>query len=301
MFIINMNDASIVDSDLLVTFLAVADHRNVTHAANALGRTQSAISIQIRKLEERLGASLFQRQPRGVTLTEEGQRLVPAARRVAQELGSIGAMFAEPLTGRLRLGIPGDYNVTALEAVLAAFAARHPGVEVSVHSGYSIGYPAAIRSGDLDLALYTAHPGEDIGEVLLAEDTVWAAGERYRFDPREPVPLALFERQCWWHDIAVKAMEQARQSYRIAYSSENAVGVMAAISAGLAVGVLNESAVTDGMRRLAGPACFSPLPQSRLLLLEGDRIPADLSAAMKDALRAAVRAPARAVTRQARS
>ena len=142
-----------VDGEGLRSFLAVAQAGNLTQAAADLGRTQSAVSVQIRKLEERLAVSLFARQARGMALTEAGERLLPAARRALAELGRIGALFSEPLSGRIRVGFPDDYGVPILERVLAAFAARHPAVEVSVHCGFSVGFPEAIRRKELDLAL----------------------------------------------------------------------------------------------------------------------------------------------------
>ena len=99
-----------LDPDWLRTFLAVAEKRNVTRAADALGRTQSAVSVQLRKLESALSTKLFQRQARGMALTEAGHALVPAARRALDELDRIGDLFSAPLSGRLRVGIPDDYG-----------------------------------------------------------------------------------------------------------------------------------------------------------------------------------------------
>jgi DNA-binding transcriptional LysR family regulator len=104
--VMKQNERSRLDSDLLQTFLVVAEARNITRAADRLGRTQSAISVQIQKLEDALSAKLFRREARGMTLTEAGEALLPAARRALGEIERIGDLFAKPLLGRVRVGIP---------------------------------------------------------------------------------------------------------------------------------------------------------------------------------------------------
>ena len=277
-----------LDSDLLTTFLAVAETGNVTHAGHAVGRTQSAVSVQIRKLEDALGVRLFDRQARGVVLTENGQDLVPAARRALGEINRIGRMFKERLTGRIRVGIPDDYGVSVLERVLARFSARHPGVEVSVRCGFSVGFPEAVQRGTLDLAVHTASPGEETGTLLMTERTVWAAAREWRADPEIPPPLALFDRQCWWRDAAIDALNRAGMRYRIAYSSESVAGVKAAIAAGLAVGVLNAGTLGDGLRALTPEDGFPSLPDSALRLICADGLDPAIGQAMEAAIKDAL-------------
>ena len=284
----NENERLPLSSEWLRSFLAVAEAGNVTHAAERLGRTQSAISVQIRKLEEGISARLFARQARGMVLTEEGQRLLPAARRALNELGRIGELFSRPLKGRVRVGIPGDYSVEVLERVLAGFAERHPGVEVSVRSGFSVSFPEAVRRQELDMAVYTATPGEPLGKPLLQEETLWVAARAFSVTDDEPVPLALFERACWWRDAAIEAMERAGRRYRVAYSSESVAGVKAAIGAGLAVGVLSACSLDGSLRVLSEEEGFLPLPQSTLVFLVGKAAEQSVAQEMERAIRTAL-------------
>ena len=277
-----------LDSDLLRTFLAVADAGNVTRAGDALGRTQSAISVQIRKLETALSAQLFHRQARGMSLTEAGRVLVPAAEKVLGDMVRIGDLFSAPLSGEVRVGIPDDYGASVLERVLATFTARHPGVEVSVRCGFSVGFPEAVKRNELDLAVYAADPSETFGDLLVTERTVWVASPALILDAAEPVPLALFDRACWWREAAITALEQAGRPYRIAYSSESAAGVKAAITAGLAVGVLAETTMEPSMRTLSENEGFPALPPSALVLLRREATTTEASAAMEAAIRAAI-------------
>ena len=119
--IVSMNQIERLDIDAaaLRTFLAVAEAGNVTHAAAALGRTQSAVSVQLRKLEAALAVRLFDRRARGMGLTEAGETLLPAARRALAEVERIAGLFAQPLSGRIRVGIPDDYWGEAVKAVVS--------------------------------------------------------------------------------------------------------------------------------------------------------------------------------------
>ncbi|EWY38272.1 hypothetical protein N825_13775 [Skermanella stibiiresistens SB22] len=282
----NKNERSRIESDLLQTFLIVAEARNLTRAADGLGRTQSAISVQIRKLEDALSVKLFHREARGMTLTEAGETLLPAAKRALSEIDRIGDLFAKPLLGRVRVGIPEDYGTGVLEKVLATFAARHPAVEVIVRCGFSGRFPNAIERGELDLAVHAADPLDRVGTVLLTERTIWVAHPELKLDPAEPAPLALFDRDCWWRDSAIKALERIGRPYRIAYTSESISGVKAAISAGLAVGVLAESTVEPPMRVLRESDHFPALPPSALILRRREAV-TEASLAMEAAIRSA--------------
>ncbi len=280
-------DSSLVNSDLLRSFLAVAEIGNVTHAAAAIGRTQSAVSLQIQKLEGVFSVQLFERGSRGVLLTDEGQRLLPAARKALAEIDRVGALFSDPLAGRIRVGIPDDYNETILEKALARFAARYNDVEVFVRSGCTAGFPNAIKRGELDLAIFSAGPN-DPEKTFFSEPTVWAAGAEMLLDRNVAVPLALFDRDCWWRDVATSALDQAGRSWRLAYQSENYTSVKAAISAGLAVGILARSAVEDSMQILGEPEGFPPLPPTSLSLLKGPNAAIRVVQEMEKALRSAI-------------
>ena len=223
-----------------------------------------------------------------MALTEQGHSLLPAARNAVIQINRIGDLFSTPLTGRIRIGIPDDYGISILEKVLASFAARHPGVTVFVQCAFSVGFPEAIRQGELDLAVYAAEPTASIGELLFKEPTVWVASATAKLDPDEPVPLALFDRECWWRDTAIDTLEKAGRSYRVAYSSESVAGVKAAIGAGLAVGALAAGTVGDGMRILEEREGYPPLPSSSLVLLQGKMTDTGATEAMKTAIRAAL-------------
>lgn len=271
-----MNSSRSLDSDLLRSFLTVARHRNVTRGAEALHRTQSAVSIQIKRLEECLGVTLFRREPRGVSLTEAGERLWLAAERIVNDLDQTVRTFrADPIGGLVRVGIPDEYGTDVLPKILADFTARYPAVEVFVQCGFSVDFPDAIERGKLDLAVFADASGPGGSGQLIQDPTVWVASRQYQCLNDEPVPLALFERSCWWRDMAIEALENAGQPYRVVFSSESVAGIKAAIATGLAVGVLARSTVESSMHVFDEQHGFPRLPDSVLRLQRGkDSLPA---------------------------
>ncbi|MEM7226615.1 MAG: LysR substrate-binding domain-containing protein [Pseudomonadota bacterium] len=280
-------DDTLISSDLLRTFLAVAAVGNVTQAASTIGRTQSATSLQIQKLEAALSVQLFERGSRGVLLTEHGKKLLPAARRALEEIDRVGALFSDPLAGRVRVGIPDDYNETILEKALASFSARHRDVEVFVRSGCTAGFPDAIRRQELDLAIYSAGT-MDRDKTFFSEPTVWAASAEFTLSRNEPVPLALFDRDCRWREVPTEALDRADRAWRLAYLSENFTSVKAAIAAGLAVGILAKSALEGSMRVLGQRSGFPALPNTCLSLLKredrSDQVVDEMEKAIREAI-----------------
>lgn len=280
----NRNERLPLNSDLLRSFVTIAESGNLTVAAGRLHRTQSAISVQLRNLEADLGVTLFARTPKGMVLTDEGDRLLPKAKSILSALKDASALFETPLTGRIRIGIPDDFDDTVLEGTLVDFSRRHPGVDVVATSGCTSGFPAAIRNGTLDLAVYSG-PENDTGETLAVETTVWAAGRTARLATNAPVPLAILDRGCWWRDLPVKALEGQGRDYTVAFKSASFGSLRAAIRAGFAVGVLPQSCVTESVRVLSKAEGFPSLPKSRRSILIRPGAAQELTSAMADAIR----------------
>lgn len=277
-----------LDSEALRFFEMVARCGNVTRAAVRLHRTQSAVSVQIRKLEEDLGQSLFNREPRGMSLTAAGERLLASSKPILALLDqAAAAMVSDPLEGTVRVGIPDDYGSELLATILADFASLHPNVEVNITCGFSASFSEQVTDGELDLAVYAGETGEGRREILLTEQTVWAAGRSAPLDLSAPLPLALFDRACWWRDAVLDALSSSGINYRVAYTSESVAGVKAAIAAGLAIGILARSTVEPAMRILGAADGLPPLPASNLIMLKHKHAPAGPTEAMMQAIRRA--------------
>lgn len=283
----NKIERSAPNSEWLRTFVVIAECGNLTHAAERLNKTQSAISVQLRKLEDTLRVSLFDRHVRGMTLSESGEKLLPVARRALVELHKAARLFEQPLMGRIRVGIPDDFDDTILEFALAAFSERNPGVEIVAVSGCTSGYAEAVSGGELDIAVCSG-PDQVPGEPLPSEPTVWASSSSFVYDDDAPVPLALLDRDCWWREMPSRALDREGRAWKITYKSESFSSLRAAIRSGLAVGALPIASVTPEMRILSREDGMPALPSSKRAILVGNQVPSSLTTAMANALRNAV-------------
>ncbi len=185
-----------IDTELLRSFVAIADHGGFTRAAEAVNRTQSAVSMQMKRLEEDvLQRPLFERSGRQVRLTAEGQVLLGYARRILKLHGEVITTLRQPhMVGAVRIGTPDDYVMRFLPGILARFAQAYPLVQVEVHcepSGQLLGRK------DLDLTIVTREPGTEIGQLLRQERFVWAEAAGFDLHQQRPIPLAMFNSGCF--------------------------------------------------------------------------------------------------------
>lgn len=278
--------AHMLDSDQLRTFLAIADTGSFTRAADIVHKTQSAVSMQMKRLEERLGREIFARDGRASKLTEDGERLLDYARRIVRLNTECVTSFAETdLVGRVRLGLPDDYADRYLPEILATFSRSNPRAEVTVVCEPTPMLVEQVRAGELDLAIITHVDGRGQSEVLRSEQLLWVSSARHCVHDESVLPLALGRPTCNWRSSAVQALEEAGRSFRVAYISWNSTAVGAAVLAGLAVGVLPESAIRPGMRILGARDGFPALPSCKIGLVQGVREPNELADALADQIR----------------
>jgi DNA-binding transcriptional LysR family regulator len=256
-----------LDSDLLRMFVAIADSGNVTRAAGDIGRTQSAVSLQLKRLEENVGKPLFNRGPRGVTLTEGGNQLLPYARRIVGLMDeTTAAMRRKPLDGLVRIGIPEEYGHTVLPRALAAFAESHPSVDVTVLCGYTAQQMAALENDALDLAVVFDWSAQVHGEVLFVDPTVWVTSDAHRLHERNPIPIGVYGRSNWCREFAIRSLEQHSLPYRIAYTCDTSGGLKIAVTAGLGIAPLSRSNIPADCRELTVDDGFPPIDSSRVVL-----------------------------------
>ncbi len=256
-----------LDSDLMRSFLAVADTGSVTAAADRVGRTQSAVSMQIRRLEDSLGQPLFHRLPRGVALTARGAQLMPYARRVTSLLDEAAAALREkPLAGPVRIGIPDEYAETVLPRALAAFSERHPAVDVMVRVDFSAPQVAALMADKLDLAV--VYDCSDItgDEVLCVDPTVWVTSISHAQHLQKPVPVGLYFGSDWCRDFAVRSLEQQSIPWRMGFECDTSGSLRIAARAGLAIAPLSRSTIPAGCRELTEADGFAVVDRARVLL-----------------------------------
>jgi len=249
-------------TDLLRTFVTVQDHGGFTRAAEALHITQSAVSMQIRRLEEIVGKPLFTRKGRSVTLTPEGETLSRHARHILKlQEEALSALEQPEVKGTVRLGIPDDY-VSFLPPVFTRFSRTYPKVSMEIICRQSSEIHELMRKEDLDIALVTAGCGRPttIGTTVRMEPLVWIASAQKHVEKEDPIPVAMFTDQFFVHRAAVKMLEQTGRSCRIAYSSPSMAGLVAAVHSGLAVALVARVSLPTDVRILGPDDGFPIMP-----------------------------------------
>jgi DNA-binding transcriptional LysR family regulator len=276
----------LLDIDQLRTFVAIADTGSFTRAADIVHKTQSAVSMQMKRLEERLGRPIFQRDGRASRLTEEGDRLLDYARRIVRLNSECLASFAEAeLVGRVRLGLPDDYADRYLPEILARFARSNPRAEVTVSCEPTPNLIDRVQSGDLDLAIITHVDRRGPSEIVRVEQLLWVTSSRHAVHEETPVPLALGRPNCDWRQSATEALESIRRPFRIQYVSWHSTAVGAAVLAGLCISVLPESAIRAGMRILGPSDGYPALPSCKIGLIRNRGEDNPLADALGDHIR----------------
>lgn len=228
-----------LDIEVVRTFVAVFESSSFTRAAALLGRTQPAVSLQVRRLEEQLGFSLFDRTARMVSLTTEGAAFLPQARRLLRLHDEIVAGLGEgDLEGEVRFGAPEDIATAHLPGILGSFARSHPRIRLSVTCDYTANLLDQMSRGLLDLALVKREPlGPDLGVSVWREPLVWVALEA-ELATQDPAPLIIAPAPDIYRKRALAALDAAGRAFRLAFTSPSLAGQLAALRAGLGVGVL---------------------------------------------------------------
>ncbi len=280
-----------LDMTSLRSFLAVAETGGVTRAAGFLNLTQSAVSMQIKRLEESLDVTLLDRTGRGVALTATGEQLLSYARRiVALNDEACGRMTASDYEGEITLGVPHDIVSPAIPPVLRRFAAACPRVRVNLVSSFTKALMEDFEKGAIDLMLTTETGVGPGGETVATRDLVWMGapdGEAWR---RRPLPLA-FENECIFRAAVHKALDRAGVPWTMAVESNSTRSVEAAVSADLAVHAMLDGTLPAPCVAVAHGGALPELGTSRINLYTGRHSVGPVVDELADLLRAAFRVP----------
>ncbi|WP_205678743.1 LysR substrate-binding domain-containing protein [Aquisphaera insulae] len=262
-----------VDSLQLKGFIAIADTGTFGQAAATVNRTQSALSLQIKKLEEQLGCSLFDRSGRRVSLTPQGELFLGYARRMIQLQWEAYSRLREPdVRGEIRFGTPEDFATHYLPDVLANFRQHHPAVELNVSCDLTLNLIEGFRRGDYDVILAKRDPQRVKGGTRVwREPLVWAAADGYRAE--QPLSLVLAPQPCIYRDRALAALDRARRSWHISYTSPSLAGTLAAVRAGLGVTILPSNMIPAGIHPARAELRLPQLADAEIALMKRDELP----------------------------
>ncbi|MCP4022651.1 MAG: LysR family transcriptional regulator [Desulfobacteraceae bacterium] len=233
--------------DLLETFVIVAQTRNFTATGNRIHRTQSAVSMQMKRLAETVGRPLFDIQgkqirlsPTGEILLEHAQKIIHAHKIAAREISR------SQLKGRVRFGAPEDYASLFIPKILTSFAKDYPDIRVDVFCYSSDQLFYLLLQDKLDLAVCTQL--EKDGEIIYQDPVVWIAAPGFEIKQNHSIPLAVYNHNCIYRKWATDALDTAGISYHIAYMSPSISGILAAVDSGLAVAPVGMSVLRTNLR-----------------------------------------------------
>jgi DNA-binding transcriptional LysR family regulator len=256
----------VLDLDLLKAFVAVADHRSFTRAAAMLNRTQSAVSMQIKRLELRLGVELFHRTKANVDLSSTGEGFLGYARRMlALNDEALSRLREHKVEGRVRLGVMDDYGALVVPPLLASFVAGYPNIHIEMETGLTAAMPERLgETYDLVIAM---HPeGRGGGEFLRREQAEWAAGASCAVEKQIPLPVALYPPGCLFRKWATEALDAAKRPWRLAFVSHSLAVVESIVAQGLAVTVVKAGMFPPKLRRLSDRDGMPRLPAADICL-----------------------------------
>lgn len=250
-----------IDTALLRAFAAVAETGGMTSAARLLNLTQSAVSLQIKRLEDALGQRLFVRDRRGLRLTPGGERLLARAHRLLALNDEMWAMMTAPdFEGEVRVGVPYDIVAAYMPPVLRSFDRAWPRVRITLVCRNTVLLLRALERGEVDLTLTTEAEPRPHGEALLPDPLVWVGARDGRAHEREPLPVSIGDERCAFRPFVLKALVDAGRDWRPVCEVSNMEALRATVQADVAVAPLLASTVPDALQILEPGAGLPPLP-----------------------------------------
>lgn len=261
-----------VDTLQLKSFIAIAETGTFGQAATTVNRTQSALSLQIKKLEEQLGCELFDRTARKVSLTPQGEIFLGYAKRIIHLQWEAVSRLREPdIEGEIRFGTPEDFATHYLPGVLASFRQHHPRVQLNVACDLTLNLIDGFHRGEYDVILAKRDPQSVKGGTKVwRELLVWAAADDYRIE--EPLSLVLSPQPCIYRARALAALNRAKRSWHISFTSPSLAGTLAAVKAGLGITVLPEHMIPPGVHPIRTETKLPHLADAEIALMKKEEL-----------------------------
>ncbi len=250
-----------LDISLLRAFVAVVDTGSVTAAARLLNRTQAAVSLQIKRLEELLGVELFLRQHKKLVPAPAGETLLGHAQRLLAMNDDIwGQMTTPAFDGEIRLGVPEDIIPAYMAPILRRFHTAWPRVRVSIIAGSSLELLDDLANGKVDITLSTDRDVGRHGETLRVDRLVWVSAKGSKAHTKTPLPLVIGSPQCRFRPVVLDALRRAGRDWRVVLEVSNQDAVNATVSAEIAVAAMLADSVPSTLAALGDACGLPPLP-----------------------------------------
>ncbi|KRB84837.1 LysR family transcriptional regulator [Noviherbaspirillum sp. Root189] len=262
----------LLDLDLLRTLVTGISMGSFARAADKIGRSQSALSLQMKKLEEQLDVEIFEKQGRSLTLTAAGRTLHDYAQRMLElNEETVAAVRGSAVMGSVRFGMSVDFENTWLPATLARFARSHPQVAIEIRMDRNSALAVQVDRGEIDIALIFSNEKTEGAEPIAELDMVWIGRPDLSLAPDEPLPLLLLEQPCVFRQAAIKSLDDAGIKWRIAVTSPSLGGLWAAAEAGIGVTVRCAVAAPRGLTNVGIERRLPTLPGIGLVIRHGHK------------------------------
>lgn len=272
-----------LDLDQLKTFIAIAETGSFTKAADQVFKTQSAVSMQMRRLEERISQPIFVKDGRINRLTDDGERLLCYARKMLKlNDETICAFTGEQLEGSIRFGTADDYAERFMPSIIAQFSKSNPNVELNILCEPSPELLRKMNDNELDVALVTHENPNYPSELVRTEPLYWVTSLNHMVHEDEVLPVAMGREDCCWRQLAEGSLQDMKRDYHLLVASHSATVVSAAVLAGIAVAPLPECALQYGMRILTEKDGFASLGMTQIGIMTRPGAPKPLVAALKE-------------------
>lgn len=269
-----------LDLALLHSFKTIAECKNISVASQRLHKTQAAVSIQLKKLEDLVGERLIERGHQTAVLTTHGERMLEYANKLLALSDEAMDHFAKgEVCGTVRFGIPDDYASAFLPGVLRQFTLRYPKVNLKIRNDISQNLFAALENGELDLALVTQRASDGNGEILRSDQLQWVSAKDFTLDREAPVPLALYPHGCGFRRQILSALSSCQIEYEIAFECTGVAGVQIAVDSGLAIAATTPPLIQPNWQLLAPTE--SMLPSLGSVTIELRQSPCESSPAVQ--------------------
>ena len=261
---------STLSIDQLRSFVTIAETGSFTRAAAELFRTQPALSMQMKRLEEQVGTQIFLREGKQVTVTEAGQLLLTYARRILalNEL-ALSKLSVVETEGSVRIGVLEEVALGPLVDLLTKFGRLCTRIRLELVVATSYELTSMIEGNRINLAVAnTVHTSGSFSD-LWEESYVWAANPAYKFETMDPIPLVLdpLKIPCPLRDVSLRELDERGRKWNVVFSSVSLTAMQAAVSAGLGVGIIARSALTPDMAILSEEHGFPDIEPARIGLL----------------------------------
>ena len=252
-------------TELLRSFIAVVEHGGFSHAGSVIGRSQPAMSLQIKRLEALVGSALIRRSSREIELTETGVMVLNYGRRILSLNDELQHKLEQSkLSGKVRLGIPNEFAMSYLPQILAGFTKRYPDVRLEVVSQLSNDLINEQKTQQLDLVIAFNVQDRTRDKNVWTEELVWVQSNDAQFDQQRSLPLVVAPEGCMYRERMLKTLDNHATEWQIVYTGTSYGGIRAAVMAGLGVTALAKSTVPSGLKVVKQSSILPKLKNARV-------------------------------------